>query len=306
MMLLIQGTTIVECYTILSNNRETSDIIATCSVNEIRLWNIPKSKELVRIQVPNLECNCVCFSPSGSAVISGWSDGKIRAFGPQSGKLLFVINDAHKVIGQKKPTGALSGVTAIEVTNDNKGIISGGSDGVVRAWKISKGSQTLAATMKEHNATINCIIVRKDDSECVSASDDGTCIVWNLSRYSRQNIMYQQTYFKSVAFLNDESQMVTTGSDKKVTYWDALECNAIRELDCAEQGEIYALDLAPNGDMFVTGGQAKDVNIWHYDNGEIIKVGKAHSGNITKTRFSPDGKFVVSVGDEGAICVWSM
>ena len=51
------------------------------------------------VQVPNLVCNCVCLSPSGTEIVSGWSDGKVRAFGPQSGKLLYVINDAHKIIG---------------------------------------------------------------------------------------------------------------------------------------------------------------------------------------------------------------
>lgn len=239
----------------------TSDILATCSVNDIRLWNTKKSKELVRIQVPNLECNCVCFNPSGSAIISGWSDGKIRAFGPQSGKLLFVINDAHKVMGQKRISGALIGVTAIAVTHDNKRIISGGSDGLVRVWKITKESQTLIATMKEHNATVNSIDVKKDDSECVSASDDGSCISWSLVRFSRSNIMYAQTYFKSVSYLNDESQILTTGSDKRITYWDAVECTAIRELDVAEPGEIHALDIAPDGETFVTGGHAKDVNV---------------------------------------------
>jgi hypothetical protein len=46
----------------------------------------PPSQELLRIQVQNLECNCVCFSHDGKSIISGWSDGKIRAFGPQSGQ----------------------------------------------------------------------------------------------------------------------------------------------------------------------------------------------------------------------------
>lgn len=32
---------------------------------------------------------------SGGTIVSGWSDGKIRAFYPESGKLKFVISDAH-------------------------------------------------------------------------------------------------------------------------------------------------------------------------------------------------------------------
>lgn len=54
----------------------------------------------------------------GKSIISGWSDGKIRAFGPQSGKLLYTINDAHH-----------KAVTALATTSDSKRVISGGEEG---------------------------------------------------------------------------------------------------------------------------------------------------------------------------------
>lgn len=63
----------------------------------------------------------------GKSIITGWSDGKIRAFLPQSGKLMYVISDAH-----------IHGVTAISTTSDCSRIISGGSEGEVRVWKIGK------------------------------------------------------------------------------------------------------------------------------------------------------------------------
>jgi hypothetical protein len=52
----------------------------------------------------------------GTKILSGWSDGRIRAFGPQSGKLLWTINDAHH-----------KAVTAIATTSDGARIISGGT-----------------------------------------------------------------------------------------------------------------------------------------------------------------------------------
>jgi hypothetical protein len=33
--------------------------------------------------------------PDGKSIITGWSDGKVRAFTPQKGKLLYIIKDAH-------------------------------------------------------------------------------------------------------------------------------------------------------------------------------------------------------------------
>ena len=53
---------------------------------------------------------------------SGWDDGKIRAFTPESGRLIYQIENAHK-----------SGVTAIAAVGDEKRIISGGGEGEVKA-----------------------------------------------------------------------------------------------------------------------------------------------------------------------------
>lgn len=64
----------------------------------------------------------------GKSIISGWSDGKIRAFLPQSGKLAYVINEAHKD----------HEVTAITSSVDCSKLISGGIDGELRLWHIGK------------------------------------------------------------------------------------------------------------------------------------------------------------------------
>ena len=73
---------------------------------------------MLRIQVPGIECFAVHFMSDGKSIVSGWSDGKIRAFLPQSGKLLYVINDAHN-----------HGCTAITATDDGQRIVSGGAEG---------------------------------------------------------------------------------------------------------------------------------------------------------------------------------
>lgn len=84
-------------------------MFATCSLHDIRVWNAKNRQELLRIDMHGLECNCITFMKDGKSILSGWNDGKIRAFLPQSGKLLFSINDAH-----------IHGVTAISTTSDCK------------------------------------------------------------------------------------------------------------------------------------------------------------------------------------------
>lgn len=94
----------------------------------------------------------------------------------------------------------------------------------------------------------------------------------------------------------------------QITYWDGVTCNAIRELDGDEMNEraINSLDISPDSNKFVSGGDDKTVKLWDYDEGEVIGTGKGHAGSIKKVKWSPDQKFVTSVGDEGAIFVWKV
>ena len=118
--------------------------------------------------------NNILYSP----ISLGWDDGRIRAYKPVTGKIKYTINDAHSL-----------GVSAITIVADGQKIISGGKEGSVRVWYIKecympKGKvehvAEAIATLKEHKAEVTSIAVRQNNKECVSSSNDGTCIVWDL------------------------------------------------------------------------------------------------------------------------------
>ena len=127
--------------------------------------------------MPNLTCHCIEFTWDGRLLVSGWDDGKIRAFAPQSGRLVYVIHDAHQ-----------RGVTALSVTQGGRRLVSGGGDGQVRVWDVAGKTQSLVAAMKEHKSTVTAVHVRSDDLECISSSSDGSCIVWDLTKYTRSQV----------------------------------------------------------------------------------------------------------------------
>lgn len=273
---------------------EYSEVFATCGIGYIRVWHLQTCRELLRIAVPNLECHCVAFTPDGKSIVSGWSDGKIRSFGPQSGKLQYTINDAHQ-----------KAVTAIAVASCSTKLISGGEEGMVRVWRIGKSSQQLEASMKDHKGPVNCITVRKNDEECVSASSDGSCIIWDLKTAKRRISLFANTFFKSVIYHPDESQLVTTGTDRKITYWDAYDGQAIRIIDGSDNNEVNALAIDKDGHAIISGGGDKLVKLWGYDEGHSYFIGVAHSGAITKVGVTPDKHWIVSVGTEGGIFIWN-
>ena len=173
---------------------EYSDVFATCSMNDIRVWNAKTRQELLRIEVPGLECFAVNFVQDGKSVISGWNDGKIRAFLPQSGKLLYAINDAHN-----------HGVTALAATHNCERIVSGGMEGEVRIWRIGRSTQIMEASLKEHRGRVSDIKINNQDTQAVSASFDGSCIIWDLKSHTRCMCFFESTMFKQVLYHPDES-----------------------------------------------------------------------------------------------------
>ena len=53
-----------------------SEVFASCSYEDVRIWNTRAMRELVRINVANMTCNTVIFSRDGRSVISGWNDSR--------------------------------------------------------------------------------------------------------------------------------------------------------------------------------------------------------------------------------------
>ncbi|XP_053552817.1 cilia- and flagella-associated protein 52 [Bombina bombina] len=271
----------------------TSELFATCSKCDIRVWHTASHKELLRITVPNMSCNAIDFMRDGKSIISAWNDGKIRAFTPESGRLMYVIENAHSM-----------GVTAMAASSDCKRIISGGGEGQVRVWEIGKESQRLVESMKEHKSAVSCIKVKRNNRECVSASSDGTCILWDIVRFVRKQMILSNTLFRCVCYHPEEFQIITSGTDRKIGYWEVFDGSAIRELEGSMSGAVNGMDISEDGAQFVTGGDDKLVKLWDYNEGEVNHVGIGHSGSISRLKICPMSKYIISVSTDGAILLW--
>jgi len=276
--------------------RQSSDLFGTCAGSEIRVWHTKSTKELLRIEVPNKVCNAFDFMPDGSAIVSGWDDGCIRAFAPESGKKICEVFDANG-----------KGVTAIAPFNSLPKLITGGGDGQVRVWDLGSGSggMQLSKTLKEHTGQITSIMVAQSDEEAVSSSVDGTCICWDLNKGVRQQIIFANTLFQQVRYRPDEAQLLTVGTDHKAAYWEVFNGECIREIEISETGAVNGVDISASGEFFVAGGQDKIVKIFTYKEGIRSYCGVGHSGNINRVKFSPgEAEFIVSVSNDGAILIW--
>ncbi|KAK9540014.1 hypothetical protein VZT92_002490 [Zoarces viviparus] len=271
----------------------TSELLATCSEEDIRLWRINMSKELLLITVPNTTCNSLDIMVDGHSIISAWNDGKIRVFGPESGVLMHIIHDAHRM-----------GVKAIAGTRDSKRIVSGGGDGQVSVWELQPHGHRLLETMNKHRDAITCIKIKSDSKECVTASDDGTWIIWDIVRFVSLQMGSNNTHFRAVCYNPEEYQIITSGTDRKVIYRDVFDGSVIRELEASQSGSINGMHVSQDGGHFVTGGDDKLVKVWDYMKGVVTHVGVAHSSSITSIKICSNNRTLISTSADGAILRW--
>uniref|UniRef100_UPI0037E89E24 cilia- and flagella-associated protein 52 n=1 Tax=Semicossyphus pulcher TaxID=241346 RepID=UPI0037E89E24 len=271
----------------------TSELFATCSAEDIRLWHINKPKELLRITVPNMTCNSLDIMMDGHSIISAWNDDKIRVFAPESGRLMLIIHNAHRM-----------GVTAIAGTRDCKRIVSGGGEGQVRVWELQSHGHRLLGTMKEHKAMVTSIKIKSNDKECVTAGSDGACVIWDIVRFISLQMVLSNTLFRTVCYHPEEYQIITSGTDRKISYWDVFDGSAIRELEGSDSGAINGMHFSQDGRHFVTGGDDKQVKVWDYMEGEVTHVGIAHGSSITSVKLCCNNSTLISTSGDGAIMRW--
>lgn len=91
----------------------------------------------------------------GKLILSGWSDSKVRAFLPQSGKLAFAVTESHKDGVE---------VTALTSTADSTKILAGGSDGEIRLWHIGKQVQKLLMSQRLHTKGVTSLQLMAGDT----------------------------------------------------------------------------------------------------------------------------------------------
>ncbi|XP_050540995.1 cilia- and flagella-associated protein 52 [Daktulosphaira vitifoliae] len=270
-----------------------SKVFATASKNDVRVWSVDTLQELLRITVQNFICSGVLFTHDGSQIVTSWNDGNIRIFTPETGRLLYTINNCHN-----------KGVSAIAISKDDKKLLSGGGEGQVRVWTVSNMNGTLLAVLKEHKGPVSSIAVHQLGHEAVTASADGTCVVWDIVRFTRLSIMFSSTIFTCAKYHPNGAQLLTCGTNRFIGYWEALDGSLIREIEGSSASALNSLDITPNGKYLVTGSSDQMIKVWLYDEGIPTYVGVGHAGVVTNVKVSPDGKFIVSTSADGGIFLW--
>ncbi len=226
----------------------------------------------------------LCFTCTDEILISGWSDGKIRAYRVDTCEPLWTIDNAHK-----------QEVSSIYLSPNLKFICTGGGEGDVRVWEIK--SREMISHLKEHKNRITKLELFSDGLHLLSGSRDGAMLVWDLKEEKRVSSHVQRMGGINALGLgvgSEENKVISVGQEKKITEWDLRILDPVRVINSSpvpgEVDELYGVSIAKSGKFFATGGTQGVVRVWDYDSMKCTGQIKGHSNTVTSVGVAPDSK----------------
>ena len=277
-----------------------SDSFATAGQdNTLRVYNAV-NYEVTSCAAEGLGGHPTCLSYAMDFITSGWEDGLVRSHAvgcadpADDGALLWHIPNAHK-----------GGVTSLALAENQRFLVSGGNDGLVRVWEMR--SRELISDLKQHTMPISHVQLYSDGVHALSSSRDRSFVCWDLRRETRVSAHTQRMgSINALALSKDQSLVLTGGQERRITYWDLREPEPLQVIFPAHGDfEVTTLDVSHCGRYIASGGADGVLKVWDIRTGGELQEGIGHSKKVNAVRWAPDDKQLVSVGDDGCALVWN-
>jgi WD40 repeat protein len=276
----------------------------------VRLWDLQTGNQLRQLNGHKEEIWGVAFSPDGKTCASASTDKTMRTWNIANGDPIRTFE------------GHTDWVRGVWFFPDKKRILTVSDDYTLRIWDLGNGKEL--KRMSGHTNFVNSLSVSRDGKRAVTGSVDKTVRIWDLEKAQEISHYEHKEEVWAVAISPDGKRAVSASTDNVVLMWDLDKKQSIRALE--HPTRVWSIAFAPNGKVVATGTggivnvvpQAKieggwpqqgqndtSLYFWEADSGKPLRRLMGHTGYVRALAWSPDGRFLVSGGDDNQIRVWT-
>jgi WD40 repeat protein/DNA-binding SARP family transcriptional activator/class 3 adenylate cyclase len=271
------------------------------------VFDVETGREVFRLSGPNWSLDPpfrgVSWSPDGRYIAASSLDGT-RIWDAGTGRL------RHTLFGD---TGF---VLSVAWSPDSSRLVTGGSDGTARVWKIgAKGVQELWSLSAQETRSGIVGVAFSLDGTHVMAGDAAISAVkiWDLGPGGDAEWANLPTPGHPAARFMPDGQHLVAGSlnnGQVVTMWDLSTLRDIRTIGgetddaCADPNHCFYVEsiaVSPSGGSIAVGGDGaycppcggKVARVWDTaTGGELYRIW--HRYDVSHVAFSPDGEYLIS------------
>lgn len=241
----------------IDKENEISYIISGSSDKMVRVWKSKQNKEymLLKTMDHTASVNSVCVNLSGTRIISGGEDGKVKVWNSFVGNYIWIL------------TGHTSGVTCLCMSQDGSNIISGSKDMTVKVWGTMNGK--LIFTLKGHTRSVTSVCMSINGS-IISGSEDGTIKIWTKEKsgfWGSDTYVCDRTLdvnggiVTSVCMSPSGSKIISGSEDTKVKVWNAKDGKLLETLE-GHKDTVTCLCMDRSGSKIISGSKDGKIIVW--------------------------------------------
>ena len=274
--------------------------LATGIDNEILLWDVADSRQLLSFKGHISWVHSVAFSPNGQILASGSNDQTVRLWDVNTGQCLKTLR------------GHTGCVQSIAFSPDGQILASGSNDSSVRLWDVKTG-QCLNLLLGHTNRLLS-VFFTPDGQTLISSGEDSSVRLWRVHTGECLRILEIHINWVLSVALSPDGQTLATGSDgKTVKFWDITSGECIRTLP-NYNSYVWALAYTrwgsdvnhPDRQILATGSEDATIKIWDALTGECIQTLQGHRDRVWLVLFSSDGSTLLSASENQTVKLWDV
>jgi WD40 repeat protein len=190
---------------------QTKKVITAGGDGRVLVWDDTGFTLITELKFSEKSARVIALHPTQPQVAVGYSDNFIRVFSTTDYKLLYEI-EAHT-----------NSVFALAYSPDEKYLLSGGRDAVLKIWDAQNG-YAAAQTINAHLYHINSIKYNPTGTLFATVSMDKTIKLWDAKTFDLLKVIDKPkndghtTSVNKVLWLSDKT-LVTASDDKTAMLW---------------------------------------------------------------------------------------
>jgi WD40 repeat protein len=231
------------------------------------------------------------FSPDGSLLLAGFSDGSFRVVDPESFEPSLEVPAAHT-----------KAVTAMDMPPKMDFILSAGGN-VMKLWD-RKGKHI--GNLNGHATTIWDAEISRDGKHAVSTAFNKTFLLWDVYNGVIAQKMQGHEDVTLAACISKDNRWIASGShDLSVKVWD-LETRSVAHTLHGPTQEVLDVEFSPDGSLLAVASKENTVRIYQVEKASLKHILKGHREAVRRVAFSPDGRYLVSASEDQNIILWDV
>jgi WD40 repeat protein len=238
----------------------------------------------------------LAFSKDGKLLISGGLDQTINVWNAKSHALI------RKLEGHREP------VKTVALSPDNRYVVSGGQngpDGDLCLWDIGTGK--LSRRLGKPNLATFSVAFSPDGKAIASGHHAKTVGLWDSSTGRQLWVRAgtkEDNAISSVTFSPDGKIVVAASFGGSVQFLDRTNGQEVLP-PLSNRGSIFATALSPDGKL-LAGAFGREIRLLEMPGCKERLRLKGHRYEIRCLAFFPDGKTLISGGDDNTLRLWEV